>query len=55
METQEMFNTMMENAIVYLQNKGLISSPKSVEVPETKAENIDYANMVRGLKEEGLL
>lgn len=54
METQEMFNTMMENAIVYLQEKGIIPTGKTEEI-KAKAEMPNYAEMVRGLQNEGVI
>lgn len=39
MESQELFNTMMESAIVYLQEKGYISKPTQQE-----PNNIDWNN-----------
>lgn len=50
METQEIFNSMMEDAIRYLQDKGYITIPSTKESPEP-----DYKSMVDGLKELGKL
>lgn len=50
METQDTFNTMMENAIVYLQEKGYISKPSQQTGPEP-----DFAAMRKGLQESGLI
>lgn len=40
METQELFNTMMENAIVYLQNKGYL--PKQHAQSQNDPDGIDW-------------
>lgn len=40
METQERFNTMMENAIVYLQDKGYL--PKLPTQPNSGPDGIDW-------------
>lgn len=59
METQEIFNTMMENAIVYLQSKGLIptqqqqSQPKEAEVDWTDPEHTK--KVTKALQDRGLL
>lgn len=51
MENQEFFNTMMENAIVYLQEKGYISKPSQQQQPGEP----DFAEMRKGLQESGFL
>ena len=48
METQELFNEMMENAIIYLQNKGYINIPSANEKPEP-----DYKAMAKELRQQG--
>ena len=47
METQELFNTMMENAIVYLQDKGYL--PKQPARPQTDPDGFDW-NSPEGIK-----
>lgn len=44
MESQEIFNTMMENAIVYLQEKGYI--------PTTPQMNVEQASETRETSKE---
>lgn len=50
METQELFNQMMENAIVYLQSKGIIPTQQS-HIEENKLTQEDITEMLvnRGL------
>lgn len=52
MENQELFNTMMENAIVYLQGKGLL--PKSVDLEEAELER-ENKRITKMLQDQGLL
>lgn len=53
METQELFNTMMENAIVYLQEKGYISKPSQQSRHQEPQREPDFGAMVKGLRESG--
>ena len=52
MENQEIFNTMMENAIVYLQSKGLIPTTSEREEAQQKRETERITKM---LQDSGLL
>lgn len=47
METQELFNTMMENAIVYLQDKGYL--PKQAAQSQNDPDDFDW-NSPEGVK-----
>lgn len=52
MENQELFNTMMENAIVYLQGKGLLPKSEDIEQAELEREGKRITKM---LQDRGLL
>ena len=55
MESQELFNTMMENAIVYLQEKGYIPTQPTMVEQQSQQQRIDWSNPDQVAKETKIL